>query len=136
MDGACFSRKDGAPQSASGAWTAAVRHWRPTHSLPLLLVRSRALLSPLESWRILGPASALLVAGLLLNLLAFALAAELLFALGRHVWLSPADVKETEEGFRTVDAGSDANADLPLLAAYFFCISPAGIFFSALYTES
>lgn len=55
-----------------------------------------------------------IVSALLLNIIAFALAAEVLYRLSRRV------LKQ---------------ADLAWLAVCWFCITPAGIFMSAAYTE-
>jgi len=73
------------------------------------------------------------------NLLAFCVAAELLFALGRVVLAPSQRSLEAHPAHQPpagqMDPSREAPSQLALLAAYFFCITPAGIFMSALYTE-
>lgn len=103
----------------------------------------RAALWPLEALGITSPSTSLLVAGLLLNLAAFAIAAEILFALGRCIFGSEVAPHSGAEAGRTSNwlflrkrsSQSSVYSDLPLLAAYLFCITPAGVFVSVLYTE-
>lgn len=96
---------------------------------------------PLEALGITSPGTSLLLAGLLLNAAAFAVAAELLLLLGRCVVGSGRSPGMSSQPWwqrpfiLSRSATRSAFDDLPLLAAYLFCITPAGVFVSVLYTE-
>jgi hypothetical protein len=94
---------------------------------------------PLEAQHLTSPKTSVLLAGLMCNLLAFCVAAELLFALGRVVLAPSQRFLAAHQAHQPVAGNTDRSREAPsqiaLLAAYLFCITPAGIFMSALYTE-